>query len=122
MGNSHPDYPQAIQALRAARGLIDRPAHHFRTLAQNDAVAQIDGAIKEIKYAAIEVGTDIEGLHGCRYPSDQPSRFRYAIDLLRKAHAFVDQDEDYFFASRLRNNTLGHIDIAIQDTFRALVE
>jgi hypothetical protein len=122
VGNRHPDYPGAIQDLRAARVLIDQPAHRLRTLDQNDAVVQIDGALREIKYASVEVGVSIEGLPVVDIGSGPSSRFRGALYLLRRARASVDQDEDYYFASRLRSNTLSHIDIAIQDTFRALVE
>jgi len=122
VGNRHPDYPNALESLRAARSLIDQPATRYRTMAQDDAVEAINGAIREIKSAAIEVGSDTEQVPAAGELSGQPGRFHDALELLSKARVTIDQDEDYYFASTLRNHTLGHIDTAIQATRRALVD
>jgi tetratricopeptide (TPR) repeat protein len=120
VGNNHPAYLHALEDLRAARSLIDRPAHWVRTLDENEAMRQIDGAIREIKYAAIQDNKNTEWHPAVDVQPDRVGRFHEALDFLNKARSDVNQDEDNYFANGLRDRTLGHIDDAIHATLRAL--
>jgi hypothetical protein len=121
--HSHPAYLHALSDLRAARWMIEhRPGDWARTVDEVEAVHQIDGAINDIKKAAIDDNKDIGWHPAVDERPEHMGRLHEAIDFLKKAHADVDQEEDNEFAGGLRNRAIHHIDAAILATRSALNE
>jgi len=121
--NKHPAYLHALSDLRAARWMIEhRPGDWVRMEDEIEAVRQIDGAINDIKKAAIDDGKDIGWHPAVDERADHTGRLHEALDFLNKAHADVAQEEDNDYAKGLRNRSIGHIDAAIRATRRALNE
>jgi hypothetical protein len=121
--NTHPAYLHALSDLRAARWMIEhRPGDWARMEDEIEAVRQIDGAINDIKKAAIDDGKDVGWHPAVDERPDHMGRLHEALDFLRKAHADVAQEEDNDYARGLRNRSIGHIDAAIRAARRALNE
>jgi hypothetical protein len=113
----HPAYLHALTDLRAARWMLEHRAGDAAVSAQEDqAIAEIDGAIGEIKRAAIDDGKDINDHMGVDAPDGRPGRLHKALELLRKVHDDVAREEDDPMTRGLRNRAVGHIDAAIQAT------
>jgi hypothetical protein len=108
----HPAYLHAIEDLRHARALLERPAGLQVKWDEKVAVREIDAALHEIKEAAIDDGKPL----GEHPPIDANlawgGRLHKALDLLAKAHADADQEEDNGFARGLKHRALQHIDAA----------
>jgi hypothetical protein len=120
---SHPAYLHALSDLRAARWMIEhRPGDWERMEDEIDAVRQIDGAINDIKKAAIDDGRDINWHPAVDERPDHIGRLHEALDFLQKARSDVAREEDNKYARGLRNRSIGHIDAAINATARALNE
>jgi hypothetical protein len=117
----HPNYLQALSDLRAARWLID---HHTMDWKQNqdemEAVRQIDGAINEIKKAAIDDGKNINDHPPVDEKADRHGRLGKALEFLRKANADISKEEDNAGAQGLRNRASGLINQAIGSTEKAM--
>ena len=115
---SRPAYLHALSDLRAARWMIveHRPGDWVRTEDEIEAVDQIDGAINDIKKAAIDDGKDINWHPAVDERPEHMARLHEAIVFLEKAHVDVDQEEDNEFAEGLRNRAIHHIDAALQAT------
>lgn len=118
---SHPAYRHALSDLRAARWMIEhRPGDWVHT-EEFEAVRQIDGAIKDIKKAAIDDGKDINWHPAVDERPERIARLHEAVAFLQKAHADVDQEEDNEFAEGLRNRVIDHIDAALLATRQVIL-
>jgi hypothetical protein len=118
----HPNYMEALSDLRSARWMIDH--HTGNNWKQNqdetEAVRQIDGAINEIKRAAIDDGKDLNYHPKADETPDRIGRLHKAVDLLRLANAAISKEEDNPNARGLRNAATQFINAAIGSTEKAL--
>ena len=117
----HPAYLHALTDLRDARwNLEHRPGDAAVSTQEDVAIVETDRAIGEAKTAAMEDGKNI-----WQHPPEdariaRPGRLHRAAELLRKARQDVGQAESNGQAVELRNRVLGHIDLAILATDRAI--
>jgi hypothetical protein len=117
----HPYYLHALTDLRTARWMLEHRPGDAAVSGQEDvAITEIDGAIGEIKRAAIDDGKDIHDHPKLDVPPDHPGRLHKALELLRKTHNDVAREEDDPMTKGLRNRAVGHIDGAIHATEKAL--
>ena len=117
----HPAYLHALTDLRDARwNLEHRPGDAAVSTQEDVAIVEIDRAINDAKTAAIEDGKNIyqHPPEDARY--DRRGRLHRADELLRKARQDVAQGEANPQAVELRNRVIGHIDVALQATERAI--
>src|SRR5262249_39006582 len=73
-----------------------------------------DEAIRDIKEASIDDGKDLRDHPPIDAALDWPGRLRRSIELLRKARADVNEEEDNNFARGLKRRAVEHIDNAIR--------
>jgi hypothetical protein len=117
----HPYYLHALTDLRTARWMLEHRPGDAAVSGQEDvAITEIDGAIGEIKRAAIDDGKDVHDHPKMDVPPDHPGRLHKALELLRKTHNDVAREEDDPMTKGLRNRAVGHIDGAIHATEKAL--
>jgi hypothetical protein len=118
----HPHYIGALQDLRMARAYLhDNWAWEPVRQQDNQAIAEIDAAIHEIKVAAIDDGKNINDHPPIDIHAGPHERFHKAEILLKTAHADVAQAEDVPQARGLRDRALRHIDAAesiVDDAWR----
>jgi hypothetical protein len=119
----HPAYLHSLSDLRAARWLIEhRPGDWAQTADEVEAIRQIDGAINDIKKAAIDDGKNLSDRPPVDTHPDNRGRIHESLRYLNKARADISSDEDNGYAGGLRNRALGHIDAAIQAARRVFHE
>ena len=117
----HPAYLHALTDLRDARWNLEHRAGDAAVSTQEDvAIVEIERAMGEARTAAMEDGKNVyqhppEDAH-----IDRRGRLHHAVELLRKARGDVAQGESNGQAVELRNRVIGHIDLAIQATDRAI--
>jgi hypothetical protein len=117
----HPAYLHALTDLRDARwNLEHRPGDTAVSTQEDVAIVETDRAINEAKTAAMEDGKNVY-----QHPAEdariaRPGRLHRAAELLRKARQDVGQAESNGQAVELRNRVLGHVDLAIAATDRAI--
>jgi hypothetical protein len=117
----HPYYLHALSDLRAARWLIEhRPGDAAVSGHEDVALQNIDGAINDIKKAAIDDGKNIEDHPQIDAPTDHPGRLHKAHELLMKIHHDVDRPEDDPAAKDLKHRALKHIDAAMHEVDAAI--
>ena len=108
----HPAYLHALSDLRDARAHLERPNHGALQQQEQDAIADIDRAIHEIKSASIDDGKDIND----HMPVDEHlpwgGRLHKALQLLNKAANDVAKEEDDPAAQGLKRHALEHINHA----------
>ena len=117
----HPAYLHALTDLRDARwNLEHRPGDAAVSTQEDVAIVETDRAINDARTAAIEDGKNVyqhppEDAH-----IDRRGRLHHAAELLRKARKDVAEGESNPQAVGLRDRVIGHIDLAIQATERAI--
>ena len=117
----HPAYLHALTDLRDARwNLEHRPGDASVSEQEDVAIVEIDRAIGDAKVAAMQDGKDLYQHPPEDARLDFRGRLHHADELLRKARNDVAQAESNGAAVDLRNRVLGHIDVAIQATERAI--
>jgi hypothetical protein len=117
----HPAYLHALTDLRDARWNLEHRPGDAAVSAQEDiAIVEIDRAINDAKVAAMEDGKNIYQHPQEDARLDFRGRLHHADELLHKARNDVAQGESNPQAVELRNRVIGHIDIAIQATQRAI--
>ena len=117
----HPAYLHALTDLRDARwNLEHRPGDAAGSAQEDIAIVEIDRAISDAKAAAMEDGKNIYQHPQEDARLDFRGRLHHADELLHKARNDVAQGESNPQAVELRNRVIGHIDIAIQATQRAI--
>ena len=95
----HPAYLHALSDLRAARAHLDKmtPSENIDQKEMN-AIAEIDGAIGEIKRAAIDDGKNLNDHPPVDVSLDRKGRFGTAIELLKSARRHLNKEEDNGYA------------------------
>ena len=117
----HPAYLHALTDLRDARWNLDhRPGDAAVSTQEDVAIVETDRAIAEARTAALEDGKNLANHPPEDAHIDRRGRLHHAVELLRKARQDVAQGESNGQAVELRNRVLGHIDLAIQATERAI--
>jgi hypothetical protein len=118
----HPAYLHALADLRAARWLINHhPGNDWKQSEDEaGAVRAIDGAINEIKHAAIDDHKDINDHVGAQEINERAGRLRKAAELLKRSREDVNQHEQNDFAKGLKDRALRQIDEALRYTQRAI--
>ena len=121
MPGHHPGYLHALTDLRDARwNLEHRPGDAAVSTQEDVAIVEIERAINDAKAAAMEDGKNIYQHPPEDARIDRRGRLHRAGELLRKARQDVAQGEANPQAVELRNRVIGHIDIALQATERAI--
>jgi hypothetical protein len=120
----HTAYLHALADLRGARWLIvQRTDNSQPPQEQTDAVHAIELTVSGIIRASIDDG---------KYYKDHPElpnidivefdgRMLRAMELLRKAHADINHEDDDSFAKSLKDNSLAHIDDAVKSLQKLMV-
>ena len=117
----HPAWLHALTDLRDARwNLEHRPGDAAVSTQEDVAIVEIDRAINEAKTAAMEDGKNIAQHPPEDAKIDRRGRLHHANELLHKARKDVAEGESNPQAVELRNRAIGHIDLAIQATERAI--
>lgn len=116
----HPAYPHALTDLRAARAYLQHHDGGQLRHEEDEAVHQIEAAIKEIKKAAIDDGKDVNDHPPVDANLDWGGRLRHALQLLNRAHEDIAKEEDNQFAQGLQERALGHIDNAHHEVEEAI--
>lgn len=117
----HPAWLHALTDLRDARWNLEHRAGDAAVSTQEDvAIVEIDRAIGDAKIAAAEDGKNLANHPPEDARIDRRGRLHHAAELLRKARQDAAQGESNPQAVELRNRVIGHIDVAIQATDRAI--
>ena len=117
----HPAYLHALTDLRDARwNLEHRPGDAAVSTQEDVAIVETDRAINDAKTAAMEDGKNVWQHPPEDAKIDRRGRLHHANELLRKARKDVAEGESNPQAVELRNRVIGHIDLAIQATDRAI--
>ena len=117
----HPAYLHALTDLRDARwNLEHRPGDAAVSTQEDVAIVEIERAINEARTAAMEDGKNVAQHPPEDVRVDRRGRLHRADELLRKARRDVAEAESNPRAVDLRNRVIGHIDLAIQATERAI--
>ena len=115
----HPGYLHSLTDLRTARWfLYHQPGDAKVYAGEDEAIAEIDAAIGEIKKASIDDGKDLND-HPAVDVKEHGSRLLKSIETLKAAHADIDKEEDNSESRELRHRALGHIDKAIHAAEKA---
>jgi hypothetical protein len=109
---AHPAYLHALSDLRDARAHLQRPNGGALEHQEQDAIAEIDKAIGEIKAASIDDGKNIDD--HVRVDEHLPwgGRLHKTMELLDKAFSDVNQAEEDPAARGLKHRALEHIELA----------
>jgi hypothetical protein len=107
--SAHPAYLDALRDLRYARALLEKPARADVKWDEQVAVRYIDGAISEIRSAAIDDGKALTDHPMIVVNEGYRDRLRRAMILLRGAMHGVAEREDNIFAKGLRNRAVNQI-------------
>jgi hypothetical protein len=117
----HPAYLHALSDLRTARWMLEhRPGDAAVSARENEAISEIDRAIRELSSAAVDDGKNIHSHPPADAPTDYRGRLHKAADLLRKVRSDTYREEDNPSARGLRDRALGHVDAALHATERAI--
>ena len=117
----HPAYLHALSDLRDARWNLEHRAGDAAVSTQEDvAIVETDHAINDAKTAAMEDGKNVWQHPPEDAKIDRRGRLHHANELLHKARKDVAEGESNPNAVELRNRVIGHIDLAIQATERAI--
>ena len=117
----HPAYLHALSDLRDARWNLEHRPGDAAVSAQEDvAIVEVDRAIADAKTAAMEDGKNVYQHPPEDAKIDRRGRLHHADELLHKARKDVAEGESNGAAVELRNRVIGHIDLAIQATQRAI--
>lgn len=118
----HPGYLHALTDLRTARWFLNHQPGDAKVYGDEDvAITEIDATISEIKRASIDDGKDLHDHPQVDVP-EHGSRLLKSIELLKKAHNDIDQEEDNPESRELRHRALEHIDHAIHAADKAHAE
>ena len=117
----HPAYLHALTDLRAARFQLQRRAGDSDVKwDESKAIADIDGAIRKIKEAAIDDGKNLDAHPPGDSKENYKGRLHRALDSLKAAKADVNQEEDNDYSQHLKNRAMQDIQSAEHRTREAL--
>lgn len=106
---AHPAYLHAISDLRYARALLAKPARPDVKWDEQNAVKEIDAALKEIREAAIDDAKPMDDHPPIDIALKHRDRLKQSEELLRKAANDIDEKEQNEWAKGLRARANGHI-------------
>jgi len=110
----HPGYLHSLTDMRTARWLLSHQPGDAKVYAGEDvAITELNAAIAEMKKASIDDGKDIND-HPAVDVTEHGSRLLKSIEVLKKAHADIDKEEDNPEVRELRHHALEHLDRAIK--------
>jgi hypothetical protein len=117
----HPHYLHALSDLRGARWLLEhRPGDPAVRRHEDIAVNEIDGAIRDLREAAIDDGKDLRDHPPFDMPREYGGRLHRVVELLHNVQGDVDREEDDPAARGLKRRSLRHVEVALQETERAI--
>ncbi len=117
----HPAYEHALSDLRLARWALEhRPGDAAVSSQEDVAITETDKAINEVRKAIAEDGKSETARPPEDASLDHSGRLHHALELLRKAHADVHQEEDNPQARVARNRIDEHLEVAIQAADHAI--
>jgi hypothetical protein len=119
---SHPAYEHAIEDLRTARHLLEKPEEANVAADEEAAVAEIDRALGEIKEAAANDWKENFMPPKIDVGWHHHERLKEASRLLQKAKSDISQEEDDGAARGLRNRARHHLDLAIASVDHAMAD
>jgi hypothetical protein len=105
----HPAYLHALSDLRDARAHLQRPNGGALEHQEQDAIAEIDKAIGEIKAASIDDGKNIDDHAPVDEHLQWGGRLHRALQLLDKAQGDISKEEDNGGAQGLKHRAIDHI-------------
>ena len=120
MPGRHPGYLRAISDLRTARGLLMRPDQRNVEGDEIRATREIDACLNDLTRAAWYDGKNLNYRPFPDNGLDWSGKLHKSLDLLRKAHAEMAQEEDDPAAVGLQAGAIKHVDRAIGFTRRAI--
>jgi len=119
----HPYYLHALSDLRTAHWLLEHRQGDARVSRhENLALAQIDAAVNDIRHAAIDDGKNVQARTADDAGADHPGRLHKAVELLEKVHADVAREEDDPRSRGLQHRAIRHVDAALNQVKRAIVD
>jgi hypothetical protein len=109
----HPAYLRALSDLRMMRAFLDRqsPSEHIDEESQQ-AIMEIDAAIREITQASISDGKNIHDHPPVDARLTPNNRFRKARESGDAAWHDLDREEDNGYAHGLKHRAMDHIEKA----------
>ena len=118
----HPGYLHSLTDLRTARWLLSHQPGDAKVYGDEDvAITEINGAIGDIKKAAIDDGKDLDD-HPKLDVKEHGSRLLRSIESLKKAREDITKEEDNPEVRELRHRAVEHIDRALHAAERAHAE
>lgn len=106
----HPIYLHALSDLRMARAYLDKLTPNEQLNAyETTAIDEINGAIKEIKDAAIDDGKNLTDHEAIDVKLEKTDRYTKVLELLNKVYADINREEDNAFANELKKKALQHV-------------
>lgn len=105
----HPGYLHALTDLRTARAHLQNPDSGVLHEQEQNAIAEIDKAIGEIKAASIDDGKNLNDHPGIDVHLKWVAHLNKCAELLKKAHDDVAKEEDNPAAQGLQARALDHI-------------
>jgi len=109
----HPRYMHAIADLKTARVFIEEPSAPNVRADQNNATAEIDAAVEEVKKAAKDDWKDTSNVPNVDAHLNHKGRLEEALKLLDRARKDISQEEDDHHARGLQAHAIVHVDNAI---------
>jgi hypothetical protein len=109
----HPRYMHAIADLRTARVFIEEPGAPNVRADQNNATAEIDAAINEVRRAAKDDWKNTSDMPPVDAGLNHKGRLQEALKLLERTRKDISQEEDDKHAHGLRAQAILHVDNAI---------
>ncbi|GEM_PF-1401024 len=110
---NHPAYLHALSDLRMARAYLDKltPDEQLNSF-ETAAIGEINGAIKEIKDAAIDDGKNPAEHEAIDAKLTKTDRYTKALELLYKVYADINREDDNAFANELKKKAVQHVEKA----------
>lgn len=118
--HEHPHYLHALSDLRLARAFLEHPAERNVMRNQDDAIGEIDMAIREIKRAAIDDHKDLADHVPIDARLDHRGRLQKVMSLLDSVERDLRFEEDDQFALGWRALARHHVAEAHRFSGRAL--
>jgi hypothetical protein len=114
---AHPWYLHALSDLRNARANLERKGGDRQMKwDENEAIAAIDRAIRDLKEASIDDGKNLEEHPPVDAHEPRSGRLHKALAALHAAREDVAKEEDNAYANGLKNRALHDIEEAVRLT------
>lgn len=110
----NPDYAHALPELRTARWLLtQQPGDPPVRTNEDQAVQDIDAAIRDITKGAFDDHKDVNDHEQMEMAKDHTTRLHQALDRLHRAHAYLSKEVADPRGVTVRNQALENIDRAV---------